>query len=96
MCTLIIAILVVILFIKLMNDRHEQFSDSGLNMSDRRCMEMVAHHKPYITDPRMRQQYAARICSHLRRHVVDEGTGNYFNTHGGYTLPVNHFNSQYT
>ena len=38
---------------------------------------------------------AARICSNLRKHVVDHDTGNYFTAHGAYNIPVRHKPSEY-
>ena len=83
----------IILFCKLY--KKEKFTDSGLNMSDRRCMEMVGYYKPYDNNPENRVNYENRICSPLRKKIIDEQTGNYFNSYGGYTLPVNHMNSKY-
>ena len=77
------------------NYKLEGFSKSGLNMSDKRCDEMITHHHPNDLDPSRRDDYYNRICSHARREVIDEGTGNYFTAKGSYTLPVNHFNSKY-
>jgi hypothetical protein len=93
---IIILLLLVALFIILtMENKTENFSNSGLNMSDRRCMEMVSYYMPHVTDLRKRAQYVARICSPLRKQIIDEDTGNYFNSYGGFTTPVNHMNSKY-
>lgn len=73
----------------------EGFSKSGLNMSDKRCDEMLAHYHPNDLDPIKRNDYYNRICSRARRGMIDEATGNYFTAEGAYTLPVNHFDSKY-
>lgn len=93
--TLLIIGLIVLYGLSLCQSNKEPFSNSGLNMSDRRCVEMAGWYNPEDNNHENRAQYVKRLCFPDRKHIIDEGTGNYFNAYGSYTLPVNHMNSKY-
>ena len=86
-----VTLLLAIIFGVMVNkNKNEGFSKSGLNMSDRRCKETVGFYRPGDRDEANRQDYQARICSPLRRKIIDEETGNYFDG-----APANHVGSPY-
>jgi hypothetical protein len=63
--------------------KHENFSKSGMSISDRKCMELAdVYYKPTDNNPKNRNQYRREICSPLRRKTVNFPTGNYFTEHG--------------
>jgi hypothetical protein len=93
--TLIIIAIIAIYGLSLYRHDKETFSNSGLNMSDRRCVEMTSWYNPSDNNHVNREDYKKRICYPIRRQIIDENTGNYFASHGAYNIPVNHFNSKY-
>jgi hypothetical protein len=74
----------LILLLVLMNGTNvEKFSQSGLNMDDRYCNNLVdGYFRPGDDDPENRLMYRQRICSPLRRAQIDGETGNYFTHYG--------------
>ena len=79
-------VLILLAFVALMflcMPKNEQFSTSGLNMSDRYCQKMAdVYYKPKDNNVDCRHNYRKRICGKQRRHTIDTKTGNYFMDHG--------------
>ena len=78
-------IVAVILFLVLyfFMSRRENFSQSGLAISDPQCLQLAdIYYKPSDRNPDNRNDYRRRICGKERRNMVDFPTGNYF-TEGG-------------
>ena len=98
---LLITLFILMIFVKLLglSDNilpKEKFTNSGLNMSNRRCMELAEYYHPRkYSSKRQKMLNATRICGYPRRYSIDERTGNYFNSYGAYNIPVDHRNSKY-
>ena len=65
----------------------EKFSNSGLNISNRRCLETVGYYKPYDQSPSNKLAGYIKVCSPLRRYIIDESTGNYYSANGASNMP---------
>ena len=79
---IIIGIAVIILLVVMFSWR-ENFSTSGLAISDRYCTKLAdVYHRPMLQDQEARDDYKNRICGRERRCTIDEQTGNYFTQNG--------------
>lgn len=79
---IIIGIAVIILLVVTFSWR-ENFSTSGLAISDRYCAKLAqVYHKPMLQDEEARADYENRICGKERRCTIDNQTGNYFTQNG--------------
>lgn len=78
-CILPMLVTAIAVYLILQNNRQEGFSSSGMNMSNRYCGFLTdGFYRPRVTNPVKRRNYRRRLCSPLRRNVVDHGTGNYY------------------
>tara|TARA_Y100000780_G_scaffold232552_1_gene265899 strand:+ start:11071 stop:11337 length:267 start_codon:yes stop_codon:yes gene_type:complete len=76
-------VLALVVMLMLSQNTQENFSESGLNMSDRYCNNLVdGYYNPQDQNPQNRMFYRKRICSPLRRMAIDGATGNYYTNHG--------------
>lgn len=79
---IIVAILLFFVLYYSMSKR-ENFSKSGLSISDRKCLELAdVYYRPTDNNPVNRNLYRREICSPQRRESVNFPTGNYFTEHG--------------
>jgi len=79
----IIAIVVLFLVLYFVIYRRENFSTSGLAISDPYCTQLAdVYYNPNVTDPKCRENYLRRICGKRRRNTIDFRTGNYFTENG--------------
>lgn len=78
---LVIIALVVVLY--LVFSRKEQFSASGLAISDKYCTQMAdVYYRPKVYNPTCRDNYRKKICGPQRRKMINYNTGNYFTLNG--------------
>lgn len=81
----IILIIAIILFVFLFMSKQENFSSSGLNMSNRYCQKLAdIYHRPHVTEGNeaAKHDFRERICGLKRRSTIDNITGNYFMYNG--------------
>jgi hypothetical protein len=79
LCILIV-VLVVIGFMLVVR---ENFSNSGLNISDDYCNKMAdVYYDPRNVNSEQRQKYKQMICGKQRRNTIAMKTGNYFTQNG--------------
>ena len=77
---ILISLLLILIFC---NGQKENFSTSGLAISDQDCDKLASvYYNPRISDPECRQNAHQRICGRQRRSTVDTATGNYFYDNG--------------
>ncbi|AYV82368.1 MAG: hypothetical protein Homavirus38_2 [Homavirus sp.] len=83
MIILILILLLIIALVILYNPANEQFSTSGLAISDADCQKLVdVYYRPNDHSPVCRDDYTRRICGYQRRNTVDPQTGNYYTSYG--------------
>ena len=79
--TIIILLVIVVIIMYFFYPSREQFSDSGLNMSDAYCEKLGAvYYKPRCQHDET--TCMNKICGAKRRFSINHDTGNYF-TEGG-------------
>jgi len=74
----ILAAVALFVVLYLLMTRRENFSSSGLAVSDAYCEQLAdVYAYPRITDIDRRHDFRRRICGPVRRNTVDYRTGNY-------------------
>jgi len=83
--TILIIVGLVLLFF-LFSSQKENFSASGLAISDQYCTKLAhTYYRPRVNNPFCRDVHLDRICGRRRRDKVNYDTGNYY-TWGDITI----------
>ena len=79
-----ICVLIVLLIVfGLMLTLRENFSTSGMTISDDYCGKLASvYFDPRNTNQEYRNLYEGKICGNVRRKTIDPRTGNYFTENG--------------
>lgn len=79
-----ICILIVLLIaLGLMLTVRENFSTSGMTISDDYCTKLAdIYFDPQNTNAAYRNYYGEQICGDVRRNTIDPRTGNYYAENG--------------
>ena len=77
---ILIVVLVLVGFVLM---TRENFSTSGLAISNDYCNKLVdVYYDPTDADAKRRADYRERICGMQRRNTIDMETGNYYTQNG--------------
>jgi|LakMenEpi03Aug12_release.lakeMendotaPanAssembly.Ray.scaffolds.fasta_scaffold242467_3 hypothetical protein len=72
-------IVLLLIIIGLFLTTRENFSSSGLTISNDYCTKISnVYFDPKSTDKVYRDAYEEKICGHVRRKTIDPKTGNYY------------------
>ncbi len=78
-----VALFVFLYLFLSMGSNNENFSTSGLAVSDKYCTQLAdVYYQPRISDIDMRNDFRKRICGKVRRETVDFPVGNYYTRNG--------------
>lgn len=76
-------LIIVLVFIGCMLAVRENFSSSGLNISDDYCNRIAdVYYDPKNVNAEQREMYKQMICGKQRRNTITRETGNYFTQNG--------------
>ena len=69
--------------IGLMMTLRENFSTSGLTISDDYCSKLTnIYLDPHNNDQQYRHAFSEKVCGNKRRHMIYPKTGNYYTENG--------------